>query len=148
MSVICTNLSFSWPDDTPVFDDLNVSVPDGRTGLVAANGSGKSTLLRLITGDLRPTGGNVVVEGVLGYLPQHLPFLAGQSVARVLGVDRIIAALHAIESGDAAEEHFTTVGNDWDIEERTRAELDRLGLGGIGLDRPLGTLSGGQVISL
>lgn len=148
MSIVCTNLSFSWPDDTPVFDDLSVSVPDGRTGLVAANGTGKSTLLRLITGELKPSGGSVVVEGVLGYLPQHLPFLAGQRVAEVLGVEPIIAALHAIESGDAAEEHFTTIGNDWDIEERTRAELDRLGLGGIGLDRPLGTLSGGQVVSL
>ncbi|GAA4603607.1 ATPase subunit of ABC transporter with duplicated ATPase domains [Actinoplanes octamycinicus] len=148
MSIICTSLSFSWPDDTPVFDDLSVSVPEGRTGLVAANGSGKSTLLRLIAGELRPTGGSVVVDGVLGYLPQHLPFTSGQSVAEVLGVDRILAALHAIESGDAAEEHFTTIGTDWDIEERTRAELDRLGLGGIDLDRPLGTLSGGQVVSL
>ncbi|GAA2852044.1 ABC transporter ATP-binding protein [Actinoplanes cyaneus] len=148
MSIVCTNLSFSWPDDSPVFDDLSVSFPQGRTGLVAANGSGKSTLLRLITGELTPAGGSVVVEGTLGYLPQHLPFLAGQTVAEVLGVDRILAALHAIESGDAAEEHFTTIGNDWDIEERTRAELDRLGLGGIALDRRLGTLSGGQAVSL
>ncbi|BCJ46975.1 ABC transporter ATP-binding protein [Actinoplanes ianthinogenes] len=148
MSIICTSLSFSWPDDTPVFDDLSISVPEGRTGLVAANGAGKSTLLRLIAGELHPTGGSVAVDGVLGYLPQHLPFVAGQSVAEVLGVDRILAALHAIESGDAAEEHFTTIGTDWDVEERTRAELDRLGLGGIDLDRPLGTLSGGQAVSL
>ncbi|KUL22459.1 ABC-F family ATP-binding cassette domain-containing protein [Actinoplanes awajinensis] len=148
MSIVCTSLSFSWPDDTPVFDDLTVAVPAGRTGLVAANGTGKSTLLRLIAGELRPTGGSITVAGLLGYLPQHLPFAAGQTVAEVLGVERIIAALHAIESGDAAEEHFSTVGTDWDIEERTRAELDRLGLAGIGLDRPLGTLSGGQVISL
>ncbi|AEV83653.1 ABC transporter [Actinoplanes sp. SE50] len=148
MSLTCTNLSFSWPDDTPVFDDLTLAVPPGRTGLVAANGSGKSTLLRLISGELRPTGGSVVVDGVLGYLPQHLPFAAERSVAEVLGVDRILAALHAIEAGDAAEEHFTTVGTDWDIEERTRAELDRLGLGGIGLGRRLATLSGGQVVSL
>ncbi|GIF03891.1 ABC-F family ATP-binding cassette domain-containing protein [Actinoplanes siamensis] len=148
MSIVCTSLSFSWPDDTPVFDDLNVSVPGGRTGLVAANGSGKSTLLRLIAGELTPGGGSVVVDGVLGYLPQHLPFQAGQSVAEVLGVDRALAALHAIESGDAAEEHFAAIGNDWDVEERTRAELDRLGLGGIALDRRLGTLSGGQVVSL
>ena len=147
-SIVCTALSFSWPDDTPVFDDLSVAVPGGRTGLVAANGTGKTTLLRLIAGELRPTAGTIAVPGVVGYLPQHLPFAGEQTVAQVLGVDRILAALHAIEAGDAAEEHFTTVGNDWDVEERTAAELDRLGLGDVGLDRPLATLSGGQVVSL
>src|SRR5690349_24628761 len=94
-SVVCTSLSFSWPDDTPVFDDLTVSVPAGRNGLVAANGTGKTTLLRLIAGDLTPTGGTITVGGVLGYLPQHLPFAQDQTVAQVLGVDRTIAALHA-----------------------------------------------------
>ncbi|WDZ83815.1 ABC-F family ATP-binding cassette domain-containing protein [Micromonospora cathayae] len=146
--VVCSALSFSWPDDTPVFVNLFLSVPAGRTGLVAPNGAGKSTLLRLIAGELSPTAGSVTVRGVLGYLPQHLPFAQDQTVAQVLEVDRTIAALHAIEAGDAAEEHFTAVGNDWDIEERTRAELDRLGLADVALHRRLGTLSGGQVVSL
>ncbi|MFR9780008.1 ribosomal protection-like ABC-F family protein [Micromonospora sp. MS34] len=146
--IVCTSLSFSWPDETPVFADLSLSVPGGRTGLVAPNGAGKTTLLRLIAGELRPTGGTVTVQGVLGYLPQHLPFTADRTVAQVLGVDRIIAALHAIEAGDADEEHFTTIGNDWDVEERAHAELDRLGLGDVALNRRLATLSGGQVVSL
>ncbi|MFI5938155.1 ABC-F family ATP-binding cassette domain-containing protein [Actinoplanes sp. NPDC051494] len=148
MSIICSALSFSWPDDTPVFDELSLSVPAGRTGLVAANGAGKSTLLRLIAGELTPAGGSVSVAGVLGYLPQHLPFALDRTVAEVLGVDRIVAALHAVEAGDAAEEHFATIGADWDVEERSRSELDRLGLGEVALDRPLGSLSGGQVVSL
>ena len=146
--IVSSALSFSWPDETPVFDGLSFSVPGGRTGLVAPNGSGKTTLLRLIAGQLRPTGGAVTVQGVLGYLPQHLPFAVDQTVAQVLGVDRVIAALHAIEAGDASEERFTVVGDDWDVEERTAVELDRLGLGGVALDRRLGSLSGGQVVSL
>ncbi|MCK2220367.1 ATP-binding cassette domain-containing protein [Actinomadura sp. ATCC 31491] len=146
--IVCSRLSFSWPDDTPVFRDLSFSVGAGRTGLVAPNGAGKSTLLKLIAGDLRPTAGGVTVEGVLGYLPQDLPLTAGLSVAEVLGIAPVIAALDAVEAGDTAEEHFTTIGNDWDIEERTRAQLDRLGLGDLAFDRPLGTLSGGQVVSL
>src|SRR5262249_32926796 len=76
--VVVSALSFSWPDDTPVFDDLSFSVPGGRTGLVAANGAGKSTLLKLVAGELRPASGSVTVEGVLGYLPQHLPFAQQQ----------------------------------------------------------------------
>ncbi|MGW3296967.1 ABC-F family ATP-binding cassette domain-containing protein [Streptomyces xiamenensis] len=146
--ITCTGMSFSWPDDTPVFDGLTFTLGASRTGLVAPNGSGKSTLLKLIAGDLRPTAGTVSVSGPLGYLPQSLPLAAGLTVAQVLGVAEVIRALDAVEAGDVAEEHFATIGDDWDIEERTRAQLDRLGLAELALDRDLGTLSGGQVVSL
>jgi ATPase subunit of ABC transporter with duplicated ATPase domains len=146
--IICSNLSFSWPDETPVFQDLSFTVGGGRTGLVAPNGAGKSTLLKLIAGEYRPTAGTVSATGVLGYLPQSLPLVSDLTVAEVLGIAPVIMALSAIESGDASEEHFTTIGNDWDIEERTRAQLDRLGLGDLALTRRLHTLSGGQVVSL
>jgi ATPase subunit of ABC transporter with duplicated ATPase domains len=147
-SVVCSNLSFTWPDDTPVFQDLSFTLGAGRTGLVAPNGSGKSTLLRLVAGELRPGAGSVSVAGTLGYLPQTLPLAGDLSVAEVLGVAEVIRALDAVESGDVSEEHFTAIGDDWDIEERTRAQLDRLGLPGLALDRGLDTLSGGQVVSL
>ncbi|GAA1536805.1 ABC-F family ATP-binding cassette domain-containing protein [Actinomadura kijaniata] len=147
-AIVCSHPSFSWPDDTVVFADLSFTVGTGRTGLVAPNGSGKSTLLKLIAGALRPGTGSVSVEGTLGYLPQDLPLTGDLTVAEVLGVAAVIRAIDAVESGDVAEEHFTTIGGDWDIEERTRAQLDRLGLGDLTLDRTLGTLSGGQAVSL
>ncbi|MFF3503269.1 ABC-F family ATP-binding cassette domain-containing protein [Streptomyces sp. NPDC003247] len=147
-SVVCSNLSFAWPDDTPVFQDLSFTVHSGRTGLVAPNGSGKSTLLKLIAGELKPATGSVSVGGTLGHLPQSLPLTGDLTVSEVLGVAAIVRAIDAVESGDVDEEHFTTIGDDWDIEERTRAQLDRLGLADLTLDRGLGTLSGGQVVSL
>ncbi|MGG2462940.1 ribosomal protection-like ABC-F family protein [Streptomyces sp. RGM 3693] len=147
-SVICSQLTFSWPDDTPVFEGLSFTVGAGRTGLVAPNGSGKSTLLKLIAGELRPAAGALTVHGAIGYLPQTLPLTGEPTVAEVLGVDAVIRAIDAVESGDVREEHFTTIGDDWDIEERTRAQLDRLGLDRLALDRTLGTLSGGQIVSL
>src|SRR5918998_577770 len=103
-SVVCSHLSFAWPGDVTVFDDLSFAVGDGRTGLVAPNGAGKSTLLRLVAGELRPTGGTATVEGVLGYLPQTLPLTADLTVADVLGIAPVLAALAALESGDAREE--------------------------------------------
>ncbi|SDJ58909.1 ABC-F family ATP-binding cassette domain-containing protein [Streptomyces indicus] len=147
-SIVGSHLSFAWPDDTPVFDDLSFTVSPGRTGLVAPNGSGKSTLLKLIAGELRPAKGTLTTEGVLGYLPQSLPLTGELTVAEVLGVAEVIRALDAVESGDVDEKHFTVIGDDWDIEERTRAQLDRLGLGALDLGRRLHTLSGGQVVSL
>jgi ATPase subunit of ABC transporter with duplicated ATPase domains len=146
--IVLSGLSFSWPDDTPVFDHLSATFPTGRTGLVAPNGTGKTTLLKLVAGVLRPSSGSITTDGVLGYLPQDLPLNGEPSVAEVLGVAPILDAIAAVESGDAAEAHFTTIGTDWDIEERTRAQLDRLGLADLTLDRSLGTLSGGQIVSL
>jgi ATPase subunit of ABC transporter with duplicated ATPase domains len=148
MSITCSNLSFSWPDDTPLFTDLSFTVGDGRTGLVAPNGAGKSTLLKLIAGEYRPTAGAITVDGTLGYLPQTLPFVADRSVADVLGVASVLDALKALEGGDAGDDVFAAIGDDWDIEERTRAQLDRLGLGHITFERSLGSLSGGEVVSL
>ncbi|MFI1868861.1 ribosomal protection-like ABC-F family protein [Streptomyces jumonjinensis] len=147
-AIVCSNVSFTWPDDTPVFTDLSFTVATGRTGLVAPNGSGKSTLLKLIAGELKPATGSVSINGTLGYLPQSLPLTGNLTVAEVLGIAAVIRALDAVESGDVSEEHFTTIGDDWDVEERTRAQLDRLGLAGLALDRSLSTLSGGQVVSL
>ncbi|GAB2675453.1 ABC-F family ATP-binding cassette domain-containing protein [Saccharopolyspora gloriosae] len=146
--IVCSDLTFSWPDDTPVFDELSFTAGTGRTGLVAPNGAGKSTLLKLIAGRHRPRSGSVTVHGVVGYLPQNLPLAGELTVAEVLEIAPVLAALRAIEAGDVDEHHFAVVGNDWDIEERARAELDRLGLGDVALDRPLGTFSGGQVVSL
>ncbi|MBR7837416.1 ABC-F family ATP-binding cassette domain-containing protein [Actinospica durhamensis] len=147
-AVVCSHLSFSWPDDTPVFSDLSFALGAGRTGLVAPNGAGKSTLLRLVAGELRPAGGSVSVTGEVGYLPQNLPLAGDLTVAQVLGVDAVIAAIDAVESGDVAEHHFAVIGDDWDVEERGRVQLDRLGLEDVGLDRRLDTLSGGQIVSL
>lgn len=148
VSVVCSNLSFAWPDDTPVFQDLSFALASGRTGLVAPNGTGKSTLLKLIAGDLHPRTGSVSVAGTLGYLPQSLPLTGDLTVAEVLGIAAIIRAIDAVESGDVDEKHFTTIGDAWDIEERTRAQLDRLGLAGLTLERTLSTLSGGQAVTL
>ena len=147
-SLVVSELQFSWPDDTPQYSGLTVAFPVGRTGLVAPNGAGKSTLLRLIAGELTPSAGSITVPGAVGYLAQTLPFDAHQSVADVLGVAPVVAALDALAAGDASERVFAAIGDDWDVEERASAQLARLGLGDVALDRPLSTLSGGEVVSV
>ncbi|MET7754555.1 ABC-F family ATP-binding cassette domain-containing protein [Streptomyces sp. NPDC005389] len=146
--ISCTSLSFSWPDGTEVVDDFRLTVGPGRTGLVGLNGSGKSTLLKLIAGELTPASGTVRVTGELGYLPQNLVLDTSRRVDEILGIDAKRAALHAIEAGDPAEEHFTVLADDWDVEERARATLDQLGLGAVGLDRTVGEVSGGESVLL
>ncbi|PWV55043.1 ABC-F family ATP-binding cassette domain-containing protein [Nocardiopsis sp. L17-MgMaSL7] len=147
-AVACSDLAFQWKDGTVVFDGLSLTLGRGRTGLVGTNGAGKSTLLRLLAGQLRPARGSVTVGGSLAYLPQNVTLDTGMRVDQAMGIADTRAALHAIEAGDASEQHFETVGDDWDIEERTLATLGSLGLGGIGLDRSVGQLSGGETVLL
>ncbi|MEU6727013.1 ABC-F family ATP-binding cassette domain-containing protein [Nonomuraea wenchangensis] len=145
-SIVVDRVSFAWPDGTQVLDGLDAAFPAGRTGLIGVNGSGKSTLLKIIARELAPRSGSVTVTGEVGYLPQNVPLVAARTVSDLLEISAKRAALHAVESGDVAEEHFTAIGDDWDVEERARAELDRLGLAHLGLDRTVGTLSGGETV--
>ncbi|MBM4790785.1 ABC-F family ATP-binding cassette domain-containing protein [Streptomyces sioyaensis] len=147
-SIVCTGLDFAWPDGSTVLENFPLTIGPGRTGLIGLNGAGKSTLLKLIAGELAPTAGSVKVAGEIGYLPQHAPLDTQLRVDEVLGIAGARAALHAIEGGDAREEHFTTLGDDWDVEERARATLDQLGLPGIDLDRTIGEVSGGECVLL
>ncbi|WP_326621903.1 ATP-binding cassette domain-containing protein [Streptomyces decoyicus] len=147
-AIVCTGLGFSWPDGSPVLEDFPLAVGPGRTGLIGLNGAGKSTLLKLIAGELTPTAGSIKVAGEVGYLPQHAPLDTELRVDEALGIAAARAALHAIEGGDASEEHFTVIGDDWDVEERARATLDQLGLPGLALDRTIGEVSGGESVLL
>ena len=89
-SVVLDDLTFTWPDGTPVLDHLTATFGAVRTGLTGANGTGKSTPLRTIAGELSPTSGHLSVPGsgepdAVGYLPQRL----------TLDTDATVAALAA-----------------------------------------------------
>jgi ATPase subunit of ABC transporter with duplicated ATPase domains len=145
-AIVCSDLSFSWPDGAPVLSGLTVSFNPGRTGLIGVNGSGKSTLLKLIAGELSPASGTIKTRGEVGYLPQTITLGTRRTVSDLLGITVARAALHAIEAGETGADLYTTVGDDWDVEERARAWLDRLGLTHLGLDDRVERLSGGETI--
>jgi energy-coupling factor transport system ATP-binding protein len=53
-----------YPDGTRAVDGVDLRVEDGdRLAIIGQNGSGKSTLVRHLNGLLRPTSGQVLIEG-------------------------------------------------------------------------------------
>ena len=52
-----------WYGQVIGLNDVTVSVPPGVTGLLGPNGAGKSTFMKLITGQLKPSKGEITVLG-------------------------------------------------------------------------------------
>ncbi|WFB11957.1 ATP-binding cassette domain-containing protein [Streptomyces sp. LX-29] len=151
-------------DDRVVLDRVICGVrPGERVGVVGDNGSGKSTLLRLLAGRELPDNGTVTVRtpGGLGHLAQTLD-LPGTALVRD-AIDLALAELRAMERQiRAAETRLHLAGaaevdaygalvaayearGGRDADRGVRALLHRLGeRRALELDRPLGTLSGGQ----
>ena len=99
-----------WYGQVIGLNDVSVTVPPGVTGLLGPNGAGKSTLLKLMTGQLKPSQGRVLVLGEpiwgnpalylrLGFCPEQDAFYD-----RMTGLEWLTAmvGMHGLER-DAAE---------------------------------------------
>jgi len=145
----------------PLFQDLTLGVgPRDVVALVGPNGSGKSTLLRIVAGLHQAEGGSVDISppgSTVGYLPQQAP-LGGESLAayarRRTGVTRAEQELEAataalVEQRPGADDGYAAAMERWlglggaDLDHRLPELAARIGLA-VDLDRPLGSLSGGQ----
>jgi ABC-2 type transport system ATP-binding protein len=83
--------------------NVDLTVRGGEVvAVVGANGSGKTTLLRICAGLLAPDRGEVVVDGALGYCPQHgglADFLLPDEHFSLFGVGRGMARAQARAGG-------------------------------------------------
>ncbi|MEU6712186.1 ABC-F family ATP-binding cassette domain-containing protein [Nonomuraea sp. NPDC046802] len=145
-----------------LLSDVTAHIAAGdRIGLVGRNGAGKTTLMKILAGQVRPSAGEVVRTGPVGYLPQDPAAAAPESavIGRILsahGLDRALRALRAAEialgeTGDersmsryvTAEAEFQARGG-YAAEAEAARVAAGLGLPDPVLAQPLGTLSGGQ----
>lgn len=59
------NVSASYDGELPILRDVSFRIPDGDfVAFVGTNGAGKSTTMRLINGLLKPSSGQVLIDGV------------------------------------------------------------------------------------
>jgi zinc transport system ATP-binding protein len=75
------DVSFAYRRERPAVEGISLAVARGSTvAMIGPNGGGKTTLLRLILGQLEPTTGSILIDGMtprqatraglVGYLPQ------------------------------------------------------------------------------
>ena len=106
---------------------------DARVGIVGLNGAGKSTLLRMLAKSEEPDSGRVTHRRDLrvAALPQTLTLAADATVRDV------VLGTAWLAEGMGAE-------HEWAGDAGVRAILDGLGMGYLGLETPVGPMSGGE----
>ena len=121
------HISYAHPSEPALFIDLSAVFSAPLTGLIGDNGCGKTTLMRLILGDLTPDSGSLAAPERMAYLPQDLGLDREQTLAELCGISEILRALQAVESGEYSPELYETIGDNWDVEERTLTTLTAYG---------------------
>jgi ABC-2 type transport system ATP-binding protein len=118
--IVATDHVSKWYGQVSGLNDVTVTVPAGITGLLGPNGAGKSTFMKLITGQLKPSKGDVRVLGEpiwgnpaiysrMGFCPEQDAFYE-----RMTGIDWVTAlvrlnGLSAEDARAAAERALTAV---------------------------------------
>ncbi|MET0310862.1 MAG: ABC transporter ATP-binding protein [Burkholderiaceae bacterium] len=119
-------------------------LPDERHALIGPNGAGKSTVFHLISGNLRPTAGEIVFDGarIEGRTPQEINRLG---LSRSFQITNIFPRLTVFENLRLAvmRPHglqyrlWTLVGRDRAVREHTERLLEQ-----VRLQRRAGTIAG------
>lgn len=132
-----------------VLEDVNLILESGTIyGLRGVNGSGKTMLMRLIAGLIRPTRGEVFLDGKqlgkdlsfppdMGMLIENPAFLDGYTAAQNL---RLLAGIRKKVGEERIREILEQVGLGWEDKRKYRqfslGMKQRLGIAGAVLEHP------------
>ena len=108
-------------------NDLTFDLETGVHGLLGPNGAGKSTLIKLITGQLRPTQGQIRVFGEdpwnnpkllnrIGYCPEHDAFWSFQTAMEFVSTLAELSGMKRKDALAASRQALARVGAEayWD----------------------------------
>ena len=132
-----------YPGGAVALEDINVHISPGEfVFLVGPSGAGKSTFIRLISREIEPTSGQILVDGVdvMKLKRGDIPYLRRQ-LGIVFQDFRLLNDRTAYENVSFAMQVIEAPGHK--IRQRVNEVLDLVGLKGRGNNYP-GEMSGGE----
>jgi ATPase subunit of ABC transporter with duplicated ATPase domains len=143
--LILQNISYIYPGKDLLFSNVNLAVNNyEKIALTGNNGTGKSTLFKIISGELQPSEGQLIVDVQPYYIPQIFGQYNHLTIAQALKIEQKLHALKEILNGNVHEDNYALLDDDWTIEDRCNEALQYWQLTDINLSQKMETLSGGQ----
>ena len=76
------HVSFHYKDGKNILENIDLQIEQGEVvSIIGNNGEGKSTLARIMAGILKPTEGNVTIDGINAYEKKHF-----KSIRKKVGI--------------------------------------------------------------
>jgi ABC-2 type transport system ATP-binding protein len=131
--------------DHKALDNATIKIEDGTTiGIVGPNGAGKTTLIRLLCGILKPSKGQILIDGkdlqkhsaeikkIIGYLPEEPNLYERPKAGELLEYFGLLYGVPRAKIGQRVDELLNLVGlsdrKDWRVSSFSKGMRQRLAI--------------------
>ncbi len=131
--------------DHKALDSATIKIEDGTTiGIVGPNGAGKTTLIRLLCGILKPSKGQIIIDGkdlqkhpteikkIIGYLPEEPNLYERPKAGELLEYFGLLYGVPKERINQRIDELLTLVGlsdrKDWRVSSFSKGMRQRLAI--------------------
>jgi ABC-2 type transport system ATP-binding protein len=135
MNISIQGLNKIYPNGHQALTDVNLDIHEGMFGLLGPNGAGKSSLMRILVTLMKPSSGEIYVNGknaatnrgyvrsMLGYLPQDFSFFSNLKTYEFLDYAARLAGMrNSRQRNQAVDEILESVGL-FDVRSRKAGKL-------------------------
>ena len=135
MNISIQGLNKIYPNGHQALKDVNLEINDGMFGLLGPNGAGKSSLMRILVTLMKPSSGQILVNGkniarnrqyvrqMLGYLPQDFSFFSNLKTWEFLDYSARLAGMRSRKKRSAAVDRLLEEVGLFDVRTRKAGKL-------------------------
>lgn len=135
MNISIQELNKIYSGGNQALKDVNMEIREGMFGLLGPNGAGKSSLMRILVTLMKPSSGQILVNGknaaknrayvrsMLGYLPQDFSFFSNLKTYEFLDYAARLAGMKNRRERSRAVDHMLEEVGLFDVRSRKAGKL-------------------------